>query len=78
MIVVTENVTRIEGDAKQLMTELTILLSSFKETLRREFNMDNEQCNRVLAKACEIAFMNNKERKEYLDELEKLNGKNNW
>lgn len=74
MILVTNNVTRIEGDAKQLMTELTVLLSSFKETLRREFDMNNEQCNKVLAKACEVAFMSNKERKEYLDELEKLNG----
>lgn len=74
MILVTNNVTKIEGDAKQLMTELTVLLSSFKETLRREFDMDNEQCNKVLAKACEVAFMSNKERKEYLDELEKLNG----
>lgn len=73
MILVTDNVTRIEGDAKQLMTELTVLLSSFKETLRREFEMDNDQCNAVLAKACEIAFMSNRERKEYLDELEKLN-----
>ena len=74
MILVTNNVTKIEGDAKQLMTELTVLLSSFKETLRREFDMNNEQCNKVLAKACEVAFMSNKERKEYLDELEKLNG----
>lgn len=73
MILVTNNVTKIEGDAKQLMTELTVLLSSFKETLRREFDMNNEQCNKVLAKACEVAFMSNKERKEYLDELEKLN-----
>ena len=74
MLLVTNNVTRVEGEPKQLMTELTVLLSSFKETLRKEYNMDNEQCNTVLAKACEIAFMSNRERKEYLDELEELNG----
>lgn len=78
MLWVAGSVTKVEGDAKQLMTELTILLSAFKEALRREFEMDNDQCNRVLAKACEIAFMSNRERKEYLDELEKLNDKNNW
>ena len=77
MLLVTDNVTRIEGDPKQLMTELTILLASFKETLRKEYEFDPEQCNIVLAKACEIAFMGNKERKEYLDELERLNGKDN-
>ena len=70
MITIIGNVTKIEGEPKELMTELTVLLSSFKETLRREYNMNNEQCNMVLAKACEIAFMSNRERKEYLDELE--------
>lgn len=74
MLLVTNNVTRVEGEPKQLMTELTVLLSSFKETLRKEYDMNNEQCNAVIAKACEIAFMSNRERKEYLDELEELNG----
>lgn len=74
MILVTDNVTRIEGEPKKLMTELTVLLSSFKETLRKEYNMGNEECNMVLAKACEIAFMSNRERKEYLDMLEEIDG----
>ena len=74
MIIVTENVTRIEGDAKQITTELTILLSAFKETLKKEYHLDDEQCNKILAKSCEIAFMNNLERKEYLEKLEKING----
>jgi hypothetical protein len=69
MIFVTNNITKIEGDAKQLMTELTVLLSSFKETLKKEFNLDNEQCNAILAKSCEIAFMTNEARKILLDEL---------
>lgn len=78
MITVTGNVTRIEGEPKQLITELTVLLSSFKETLRKEYNIDNENCNAILAKVCEIAFMTNRQRKEYLDKLEEnYYGKNN-
>lgn len=69
MLLVTNNVTRIEGEPKKIMTELTVLLSSFKETLRKEYNMSNEDCNKVLAKSFEIALMTNRERKEYLDEL---------
>ena len=37
MLWVAGSVTKVEGDAKQLMTELTILLSAFKAALRREF-----------------------------------------
>lgn len=70
MIMVGNNVTRIEGEPKELMTELTVLLSSFKETLRKEYNLSNECCNNILLKAFEIASMTNRERKEYLDELE--------
>lgn len=70
MIIVTDNVTRIEGDPKQLMIEVTMLLSSIKETLRKEYKMSNEDCNKVLAKMCEVAFMDNLTRKQYLDELE--------
>lgn len=73
MIIVTDNVTRIEGDPKQLMTELTILLSSFKATLKKEFEMTEEQVNSVLAESCRIAFMDNMSRKKMLDELENNN-----
>lgn len=74
MLLVTDNVTRIEGDPKQLVTELTILLSSFKATLKKEYQMSEEDCNSVLAESCKIAFMDNYSRKQYLDELEGKHG----
>lgn len=73
MIIVADNVTRIEGDPKQIMTELTLLLSSFKETLKKEYKMSEEDCNKVLAKSCEIAFMDNWSRKQMLDDMESEN-----
>lgn len=74
MIIVTDNVTRIEGDPKQVMIELTMLLASFKETLRKEYNMTDEQGNMILSKAYEIAMMDNYSRKIMLDELENNGG----
>lgn len=71
MLIVTENVTRVEGDPKQLMIEATMLLSSIKETLKKEHGMSNEDTNKLLAKMCEIAFMDNLTRKLYLDDMEK-------
>ena len=78
MLFVTDNVTKIEGDPKQIMTELTILLSSFKVTLKKEFNLSEEDSNRILAKAYDIAFMDGPTRKRFLDELENKNEENNW
>ena len=74
MLLIIDNVTRIEGDPKQIMTELTLLLSSFKETLKKEYEMSEEDCNKVLAKSCKIAFMDNWERKQMLDDMENKYG----
>lgn len=74
MITIVDNVTRFEGDIQKVTTEMTILLSAFKEMLSKDYDFSNKQCNTVLAKLCEIAFMDNYERKEYLEELERIDG----
>lgn len=73
MITVADNVTRVEGDPKQLITEMTILLSAVKATLIKEYAMKDDDVNNILIKACDIAFMNNYQRKKLLDKLENNN-----
>jgi hypothetical protein len=69
MIEVNKNIVRIEGDSKDLCVELTYLLSSFKDTMIKEFEVSEENISLIMAECFKIAFMSNIERKQYLDEL---------
>ncbi len=69
MIEAKGNVVHIEGDSKEICTELTYLLSSFKETLIKEYDVTEDNASLVIAECCKIAFMDNLQRKEYLDNL---------
>lgn len=69
MIEVNNNIVHIEGDSKDLCVEFTYLLSSFKDTMVKEFNISEEDISRIILECCNIAFMNNIERKQYLDKL---------
>ena len=69
MIEVNKNIVHLEGDPKDLCVELTYLLSSFKDTMIKEFGVSNDDASLAIAECCRIAFMDSYERKQYLDEL---------
>lgn len=69
MIMVKGNTSKFEGHPKDLCVELTYLLSSFKDTLIKEYNISDKDANTAIAECCNIAFMNAFDRKNYLDKL---------
>ena len=69
MIEVNKNIVHIEGDSRDLCVELTYLLSSFKDTMIKEFKIKEEDISRIIIECCNIAFMDNTARKQYLDNL---------
>ena len=69
MIEVNKNIVHIEGEPRDLCVELTYLLSSFKDTMIKEFDVSEQDIALAIAECCRIAFMSPLERKEYLDEL---------
>lgn len=69
MIKVNKNTVHLEGEPKDLCIELTYLLSSFKDTMIKEFKVSEENISKIILECCNIAFMNNIERKKYLDNL---------
>lgn len=71
MITVNKNIAQFEGTAKELTFELTHLLLGFKQNLIKEFGVTEEEALNIISKCGEIAFMSNKEREEYLKELER-------
>lgn len=70
MITVNKNIAQFEGTAKELTFELTHLLLGFKQNLVKEFGITENEALNIISKCGEIAFMSNKEREEYLQELE--------
>ena len=58
------------GNLKEVMTELTLVMASAKETFKKEYNISEEEAMAMLAKCTQIAFMTNEKRKEYLDLLQ--------
>lgn len=69
MIEVNNEIVRMNGEPKELCVELTYLLSSFKDTMIKEFHVSEENISLAIAECCKIAFMSPIERKQYLDEL---------
>lgn len=70
MIYAKGSVAKFEGTPKELTFELTHLLLGFKYNMMKEFNLSEEEIYNVISKCGEIAFMSNKERQEYILELE--------
>ena len=70
MIRADKSVVSLEGSAQELSIELTYIIAGFKESMMKEFNMDEEQAIDVINKFSKIAFMNNIQRKLFLDKLE--------
>lgn len=69
MITQVGNVSKFEGDSKELCIELTYLLSGFVDTLVKEYQTSTEDASLAVAECCKIAFMDKIQRKEYLDSL---------
>lgn len=69
MIHAEKEIIKLEGEPKELCVELTYLLSSFKDTMIKEFKVSEEDISKIILECCNIAFMNNIERKKYLDNL---------
>ncbi len=69
MITQVGNVSKFEGDSKELCIELTYLLSGFVDTLVKEYQISTEDASLAVAECCKIAFMDKIQRKEYLDSL---------
>lgn len=69
MITQVGNVSKFEGDSKELCIELTYLLSGFVDTLVKEYQISTEDASLAVAECCKIAFMDKIQRKEYLDNL---------
>lgn len=72
MIISNGTDTKFTGDAKQLSIEITSIIAGFKQTLEKEFDMNEEQTKKVICEYARIGLMNNWERKEYLDKISQL------
>lgn len=69
MIEVNKNIVKFEGEPRDLCIELTYLISSFKDTMVKEFKVSEEDISLAISECCRIGFMNPIQRKLYLDEL---------
>ena len=69
MIEVDKNIVHLEGEPRDLCVELTYLISSFKDTMIKEFKVSEEDISLAISECCKIGFMNSIQRKQYLDEL---------
>lgn len=69
MIEVLKDVVHLEGEPRDLCVEITYLLSAFKDTMIKEYQCSEQDVISAMSECCKIAFMNNIERKYYLDEL---------
>lgn len=69
MIYVKEEVTIVEGHPRDVCVELTNLLSSFRDTLLKEYKVSEEDANMAVGECVKVAFMSPLERKQHLDNL---------
>lgn len=69
MIYTKGNVTKIKGHPRDLCIELTYLLSSFRDTLVKEYEVSEEDVNMAVGECVKVAFMSPLERKQHLDNL---------
>ena len=70
MLYVEGNAARIEGEhPRDLCAELTLLLSAFRDTLVKEYQVSEEEVNMAVGESVKVAFMSPLERKQHLDNL---------
>lgn len=69
MIEVNKNIVHLEGEPRDLCIELTYLISSFKDTMVKEFKVSEKEVTSAITECCRIGFMSPLQRKQYLDEL---------
>lgn len=69
MIKANNDICTIEGSAKDLMKEFTLLIVNLVDTLQRSFELTEEDAWFVIKKCTDVAFMSNDERTKFLKEL---------
>lgn len=70
MLTVNNNISNIEGSAKEICIEFTHLVVHLIKTLEREFNLSQEESINILNECCKIAYMDDDSRAEYLSNME--------
>ena len=74
MIKVNSKGARLKGSREQLLTELTMTIKGFHETLSEDIGSENAK--KLLMESIELAFMSEEElHKRALEALERLFGK---
>ena len=69
MIKVNNNISKVEGTAKEICTEFTHLVVHLIKTLEKEFNLSQKESINVLNECCKIAYMDDDDRAEYLNNI---------
>ena len=72
MIEINNNISKIEGTAKQLCIDFTYLIVHLIKTLESEYNLSQQDCIKIINECAKIAYMDDNERSKFLNTLEEV------